>query len=110
MKLFRSVRLKKILIFLLLVLLNAGPFGFVKQHEDVKRESFISSPYYFDELSCQVRQLEIKYGFDVIHISVLPIITRIISADYIIGIFYDSLSTDFLTNPDRAPPRHTVFS
>jgi hypothetical protein len=105
MRFFRSTWLQRILLFLLLVLLSAGPFGFIEQQGDGKDDHVISSPYCFGKLNGQLLQIQIKYGFDVIHVSLLPIIAEIISGDYIPGTSFDHLSTDFITHPDRGPPR-----
>ena len=104
MRLFRATWLQRILLFLLLFLLNAGPFGFIEQQTDGKDEFIIHAPQYLTELS-SLRQLQIKYGFDVIHVSVVPFFKKIISADYIPGRSLDLLSLDLLTHPSRAPPR-----
>jgi hypothetical protein len=88
-----------------MVLLSAGPFGFIEQEGDGKDDYVISSPYCFGKLNGQLRQIQIKYGFDVINVSLVSIITEIISGDYIQGKSFDPLSADFLTYPDRGPPR-----
>ena len=105
MRFFRSKWLQRILLFLLLVLLSAGPFGFIEQEGDGKDDYVISSPYCFGKLNGQLRQIQIKYGFDVINVSLVSIITEIISGDYIPGTSLDPLSADFFTYPDRGPPR-----
>jgi len=104
MRFFRATRLQRILIFLLLVFLIAGPFGFIEQQENKKEELLISSPHSLATLSCQLRQFEIKYGFDAVHVSVLPIITKILSVDYLAGTAFKFILAERLTNPDRAPP------
>ncbi len=104
MRFFRSRRLQRILFLLLLVFLGAGPFGFSEQPGDEKGDHVISSPHGFDKLSGQLRQLQIKYGFDVVNVSGVPTLTKTISIDYIPGTSYDPLSTDFLTYPERGPP------
>jgi hypothetical protein len=104
MRLFRSTWLQRSLLFLLLFLLNTGHFGSIEQQGDGKDELVIHAAQYPTELS-SLRQLQIKYGFDVIHVSVVPIFKKIISADHIPGTSYDPLSADLLTYPSRAPPR-----
>ncbi len=104
MRFFRSRWLQRLLFLLLLVLLSAAPFGFSEQQGDEKDDHVISSPHCFDKLSGQLRQLQIKYGFDVVNVSGVPTITKSISVDYIPGTSYDPLSADFLTYPDRGPP------
>jgi hypothetical protein len=93
------------LLFLLLVLLSAGPFAFIEQKGDGKDECFIHSQQSLAELSVTFQKLQIKYGFDVVHFSLAPIITKIISCDYIPGISFNPLSADLLTYPSRGPPR-----
>jgi hypothetical protein len=94
------------LLFLLLVLLNASPFGFIQQKkEDGKSEFVIHSPQSLAELNVTFQKLQIKYGFDVIHISVVPTFNKIISEDYIPGISFNPLSANLLTYPSRGPPR-----
>ncbi len=105
MRFFRSRWLQRVLLFLLLVLLSVGLVGFVEQEGNGKDDYVISSPYCFGKLNGQLRQVQIKYGFDVIHVSLVPIITEIISGDYVPGTSFDPLSADFLTYPDRGPPR-----
>ena len=105
MRFFRSTWLQKTLLFLLLVLLSAGPFGFIEQEGDGKDDHVISSPYCFGKLSGQLRQIQIKYGFDVVHVSVVPTFNKIITEDYIPGTSFDPLSVDLLTYPSRGPPR-----
>ncbi len=105
MRFFRSRWLKRILLFLLLVFLSAGPFGFIEQEGDGKDDYVISSPDCFGKLNGELRQIQIKYGFNAIHVSLVPIITEIIAGDYVPGISFDPLSADLLTYPDRGPPR-----
>jgi len=104
MRFFRSTWLQRILLFLLLVLLNAGPFDFIKQQGEGKDEFVIHATQFLEELSSSLQQLQIKYGFDVVHVSVVPIFKKIISGDYIPGTVLDPLSVDLLTYPDRGPP------
>jgi hypothetical protein len=104
MRLFRATWLQRILLFLLLILLNTGPFGSIEQQGDRKDEFVIHAPQYLAELS-SLRQLQIKYGFDVIHVSVVSVFKKIISDDYIPGTSFDPLIADLLTYPSRASPR-----
>lgn len=104
MRLFRSKWLQRILLFLLLVLLSAGPSCFIELQGDGIGDHVIQSPQYFAKLSGQLRQFQIKYGFDVVHVSVVTIITKIISVDYIPGTSFEPLSADLLIYPDRGPP------
>ena len=98
------------LLFLLLVLLNAGPFGFIAQQGDGKDELVIHNNTQFPaKLSSFLQQLQIKYGFDVVHVSVVTIFKKIISDDYIPGTSFDPLSADFLTYPARGPPRLIII-
>jgi len=105
MRFFRSTWLQKVLLFLLLVLLNAGPFCFIEQQRGGKDEPVIHAVQFFEKLSSSLRQIQIKYGFDVIQVSVVPVFKQIISEDYIPGTSFDPLSTDILTQPSRGPPR-----
>ncbi len=105
MRFFRSRWLQRILLFLLLVLLSAGPFGLTEQQGDGKDDYSISSPYCFGKINGQFRQIQIKYGFDVINVSLVPIVTETISGDYIPGTSFAPFSTDFPSYPDRGPPR-----
>ncbi len=105
MRVFRSRWLQRVLLFLLLVLLSAGPVGFVEQEGDVKDELVIHGTQFLSKFSSLFQQPKIKYGFDVIQVSVVPVFKKIISEEYIPGTSFDPLSADFLTYPDRGPPR-----
>ena len=105
MRFFRSIWLQRILLFLLLALLSAGPFGYIERQRGGKDELVIHAPRILAELSARLEKPQIKYGFDVIRVSAVTILTKIISEDYIPGTSHDPLSTDFLTYPDRGPPR-----
>ena len=105
MRFFRSIWLQRILLFLLPVILSAGPFGLIEQQQRGKSELFIHAPQFLAELSARLEKPQIKYGFDVIRVSAVRILTKIISDDYIPGTSLDPLSADFLTYPDRGPPR-----
>jgi hypothetical protein len=105
MRFFRSTWLQRILLFLLLVLLNAGPFGFIQQQGDGKDELVIHATQFLPELSSRLQQPQIKYSFDVVHVSVVTIFKKIISDDYIPGTSFDPISADLLTYPSRGPPR-----
>lgn len=109
MSFFRSTLLRRILFCLLLVLLSAGPFGFVEKQGDKVDDQVISSPYSFGKLNGHFRQIQIKYGFDVIYVSLVPTYNRIVSETYITGTSFDPLSADFFTYPDRGPPHHTTL-
>jgi hypothetical protein len=89
----------------LLVLLSAGPFGFLAQQGDRKDEPVIHSPHFLAELCGSLQKVEINYGLDATEVSAVTIFTKIISENYIPGISFDPLSADFLTYPDRGPPR-----
>ena len=105
MKFFRSRWLQRILLFLSLVFLSTGPFGFIEQERNGKDDYVISFPYYFGKLSGQLRQIQIKYGFDALHITVVPTLDKIIAEDYISGTSFDTLYVNLLTYPSRGPPR-----
>jgi hypothetical protein len=105
MRFFRSTWLQRILPFLLLVLLSAAPFGLIEQQERGKKELVIHAPQFLAELSARLEKPQLKYGFDIVRVSVVTIFTKIISDDYIPGTSLDPLSADFLTYPDRGPPR-----
>jgi hypothetical protein len=104
MRFLRSTWLQRILLFLLLVLLNAGPFGFIEQQGDRKDEFILHATQFLTKLSSSLRQLQIKFGFDVVHVSVAPIFKKIISDNSIQLTSFDPLSADLLTYPDRGPP------
>jgi hypothetical protein len=105
MRFFRSTWLRRILLFLLLVLLSAGPFGYIEQQGGGKDGLVIHAPQFLAELSARFEQPQVKYGFDVVRVSAVTIFTKIISDDYVPGTSLDPLSADFLTYPDRGPPR-----
>ena len=105
MRFFRSTWLQRILLFLLLVLLNARPFDYIEQQGDGKDELVIHSPRSLAELSVTFQKLQIKYGFDVVLVSVVTISKKIISENYLPGISFDPLSADLLTCLSRGPPR-----
>jgi hypothetical protein len=104
MRFFRSTRLQRILLFLSLVFLSAGTFGFIEQEGNGKDDYAISSPYCFGKLIAHLPQVQIKYRFDVVHISVVPTFNKIIKVDYIPGTPFDPLSVYLLTYPSRGPP------
>ena len=105
MKFFRLTWLKRILLFLLLVLLNASSFAFIEQQGDARDQSVIHSPYSLADLSASVQKPQIKYGLYATQVSAVKIFTKIISDDYIPGTSSDPLSADLPTYPDRGPPR-----
>jgi hypothetical protein len=105
MRFFRSTWLQRILPFLLLVLLSASSFGFIEQQRNENDDFVIHSPQSLAELSGTFQKHQIKYCFDVVHVSVVPILKKIISETYVPGTFFDPISNDLLTNPDRGPPR-----
>jgi hypothetical protein len=105
MRFFRSIWLQRILVSLLLVLLSAGPFGLIEQPRRGKDNLVIHIPRLLVELGARIDKPQIKYGFDVIRVSAVTIFTKIISDEYIPGTSLDPLSADFLTYPDRGPPR-----
>jgi hypothetical protein len=104
MRFFRSTWLQRILLFLLLVFLNASPFAYIEQQGDGKDELVIHATKSLAELSVTFQKLQIKYGFDAVHVSVVTIFKKIISDDYIPGTSFDPLSADLLTYPNRGPP------
>ena len=105
MRFFRSPWLQRILPFLLLVLLSVGSFGFIAQPADRKQDLFIHSPHFLAELCGSLQKIQINYGLDATHVSVVTIFTQIISENYNPGTSFNPVSEDFLTNPDRGPPR-----
>ena len=108
MRFFRATWLQRSLLLLLLVVLNAGPAGVIEQQGNEKDELVIHATHYLTELS-SLRQLQIKYGFDVVFASVVPVFKKIISDDYIQGTSFDPLTADLLPYPSRAPPRLTTI-
>ena len=105
MKVFQLKWLQRILPILLLMLLNAGPFAFIEQRWEGKDELVIHSPQFLAKLSTSIRQLQIKYSFDVIPASIVPVFKKIISDDYSPGTSFDPISADLLTYSARGPPR-----
>jgi len=105
MRFFRSTWLQRILPFLLLVLLSAGPFGFIIQQEEGKHEFVIHSPQFFAELFGSLQKVQIDYSLYAAQVSAVTIFTKIISENYISGTSFNPVSEDLLTNPDRGPPR-----
>jgi hypothetical protein len=105
MRFFRLKWLQRILPLLLLVLLNAASFAFIEQQRDREDGLVIHAPQSLERLSSTFQRFQIKYGFDVIRVSAISIVKKIISVDYILGTSLDPLSADFLTYPDRGPPR-----
>ena len=70
-----------------------------------KTNSSSMATQFLAKLSSLFQQPKIKYGFDVIQVSVVPVFKKIISEEYIPGTSFDPLSADFFTYPDRGPPR-----
>jgi hypothetical protein len=109
MRFFRSTWLQKILLPLLLVLLNAGAFGFIERQGERKDELVIRTTQFFAKLSAPLRQLQIKYGFDVVNVSAARIFKKTISDDYIPGTSCNPVSADLPTYLCRGPPRLTII-
>lgn len=109
MRLFRSTRFQRIVIFLLPVLLSIGPLDFIEQQWGGEDDVVISSPQCLAELSSPIQQRQIKCKIDAVNVSVLPNFRKIISADYILETSFDTISNDLLTNPDRGPPHIIVI-
>lgn len=105
MRFFRSAWLQRILLFLLLVLLNAGPFGFIVPQGEGKEELVIHSPHFLVELCGSLQKIQINYGLDIVHVSAVTLYTKIISESYIPGTFFKPVFEGLLTNPSRGPPR-----
>ena len=105
MRLFQLTWLQRILPFLLSVLLTAGPLVVIEKPVNGQDEPVIQTTKLQDKVSSSLRQLQIKYGFDVIYVSVVPIIRRILSDDYIAGTSFDPISPDLKKYPYRGPPR-----
>ena len=109
MRFFRSTWLQKILLPLLLVLLNAGTFDFIERQGEGKDELVIRTTQFFAKLSSPLRQLQIRYGFDVVNVSAVRIFKKNISHDYIPGTSCHPVSADLPTYLCRGPPRLTVL-
>ena len=105
MRFFRSPWLQRILPFLLLVLLSAGPFGFIAPQGEGKVELVIHSPHFLAELCGSLQKIQINYGLDIVHVSAVTLYTKIISESYIPGTSFNPVSEDLLTNTSRGPPR-----
>jgi hypothetical protein len=109
MRFFRSKWLQRILLFLLLVLLNAVSFDFIEQQGGGTDELVIHVARFHAKLSSPIQQPQIKCKFDAVQVSVVTIFKKIISEDYIPGTSFDPLSIDLLTYPPRGPPRLITF-
>lgn len=109
MRLFRSTWLQRIMTFLLLVLLSICPFDYIEQSWAEENEFIICSPHCLAKLSSTRQKPPLKCNFDVVPVSVLPNFTKFISADYILGMFFNLTFTNFITNVDRGPPRIAVI-
>lgn len=105
MRFFRSTWLTRIAVFPLLALLNVGPFGITEQQGDGEGELVIHATQFLTKLSASLQQPKIKYGFDVVHVSVVTIFKKIISDDYILRTSFDPRSIDLRNSPSRGPPR-----
>jgi hypothetical protein len=105
MRLFRTRWLKRISPFFLLALLCTDPFGLVAHQADGKDELVIHAVQFLAKLSPPEGQLQIKYGFDAVPVSVVPVFAKIISNDYTPGTSFDPLSAEILTYLYRGPPR-----
>ena len=105
MRFVRSPWLQRMLPFLLLVLLSAGPFGFIAPQGEGKVELVIHSPHFLAELCGSLQKIQINYGLDIVHVSAVTLYTKIISESYIPGTSFNPVSEDLLTNPSRGPPR-----
>lgn len=104
MKFFRSKWLQRILLFLFLILLNASPFDFTEKQGDKKDDFIIQTPHLPAKLDSTFQKIQIKYGFDVLQVSVVTLFKKIISQDYIPGTSFDPLSAEILTCLSRSPP------
>jgi len=109
MKFFRSKWLQRILLFLFLILLNASSFDFIEKQGDRKDDFIIQAPHLQAKFDSTFQKLQIKYGFDVVQVSVVTIFKKIISQDYIPGTSFDPLSADILTCLSRSPPHRTTM-
>lgn len=109
MRFFRSRRLRLNLLFLLLVLLNAGPFGFDVQPGIGNDEKVIHAARCPGKLGPPSPELEIEDGFDVIHASAVTIYRKPISRDFLSETSFDPLSAHRLASPCRGSPRPIVM-
>jgi hypothetical protein len=105
MRFLRSTCLQRILLALILVLLIAGPFDFIKQEVEDDDELVIHATQLFTKLTCVLKEPQIKYRFDVVSVSAVTILKRICFDGYISRISVDPLSVDLLTYSSRGPPR-----
>ena len=111
MKVFLVKGIRRIVLLSLAALLSFGPLGVSRQQGEGYGvdELVIHAMQFLPNLSSSVRQHQINYGFDAVHISVVPIIKQIISEDYLPGTSFDLLSSDVLTCSYRGPPRSTAI-
>lgn len=106
MRFFRSAWLQRIMAGQMLLLISAAPLAFEGLQGDHQDGFVIHTGKFVDQISTSLRQIQIKYGFDAVHGSVVPVFNKILSGEYVPGTSFDPLSTDLLTNPYRAPPHH----
>lgn len=109
MRFFRSRWLRLNLLFLLLVLLNAGPFGFVPLQGIGKDEQAIHATQGLVKLGSPPQQLQSEDSFDVIHSSAVTIFKKIIPPAYIPETSFDPFSADRLASLCRGSPRRIVI-
>lgn len=109
MRFFLSRRLNRIILFPLMILLNASPFAFIEQQGSGKDLSVIHSPQCLAELSGSSQKPPIKYSLYATNLLVVAISKETIPENYFPGTSFDPLSSDLLTYPDRGPPRLTTI-
>jgi hypothetical protein len=104
MRFFRLKWLQRILLFPLLVLLSAGLVDLVEQQGDGEGELVIHATQFFGKLTSSLQESKIKFGFDVVSVSVVTALRKIISDDYISGVSIGRLPVYLPTYTSRGPP------
>ena len=106
MRFFRTGWLKKPLPFLLLALLCAQPICAGEQPcgGDDQDSFFLRTAQYFETISASLRMLQIKYGHDVIPLSIAPVFWGVLSERNEDGGFIAPATAVFFANRYRGPP------
>lgn len=105
MRFFRLKWLQRILLCPLLVLLIAGLVDSIEQQGDGEVELVIHATKFFGKLTSSLKENQGKYGFDVVSVPAVRILTRIISDDSIWESSVAPFSVNLPTYSSRGPPR-----
>lgn len=106
MRLLRTLVLKRTLPFLLAALLCAAPWGLVsfRSVEKGERDFVIQTTQYHAVIKARL-PLQIKYGFNVVLIPIVPVAVDFIANPYNEKVFADPLTPHRSANRYRGPPR-----